>query len=655
MKCVTSRLMLGVAAAAWMLALMGCASGSTSTTAPTNNNQPQNATLNVIVSDDPTQDWATIGVKILSISLTPQSGGNPVTVFTAGTPAPIINLLQLDQLSEILQSATIPAGTYTAATLTISGNPGDVTLIASADPEAGFAAAAGSTIPSKQIQILGTQGTAGSLTVPVNLNLASPLTVAAGQTTTLDFDFDLSHPAFIVAHVPPTNAGTTMWAVNLSGPMIRQRLIRNLDRLILRHHYGTVTQISSDNSTLTFDKDYPVYPPTNPETEITSSNTLNVQADAANGTLYYDVDAKTHTTLKDFGSIASTIVGRYIRVAARYQVDGTLVAVRLWASSSFNSVWISPEGHVLHVNTSTNTLVVDNEEGVGVPLTIDANTLFFFRTPSNAQSDATSIGQGTAFLSNLVRGFKVHASVLDPLATPMVASTIDIEIARFDGTISGSTSTNFVYTRDFVNTSDDYSVTLPYISSNSANGSDPQSGNPINGFKWWNFTFPTVVDSGTNAVSDFVNATNGAVNFGGTVGLMKVTGETWATWNDPASPNTWAAPSAVLTPTGVPTGLAATGYNNGSFTIGVPGGTTTVPVNLSTTSGSATLVYQVDWTNGVLTISPVDITTTSGQNTMTTNLVTNTPVKVFGIPQAEGSIKCYVLSYFTGFAQATTN
>jgi len=78
-------------------------------------------------------------------------------------------------------------------------------------------------------------------------------------------------------------------------------------------------------------------------------------------------------------------------------------------------------------------------------------------------------------------------------------------------------------------------------------------------------------------------------------------------------------------------------------------------VNLNATSGSATLVYQVDWANGVLTISPVDITTTAGQNTLSTNLVTGTPVKVYGIPQANGTIKGYVVTYFTGFAQATTN
>ena len=652
MKFAASRLILGVTAGAWTLVCMGCSSGSTTTTTPPT--QPQNGTLNVLVGDDPTQDWATIGVKVLSISLTPQGGGNEVTVFTAASPAPTINLLQLDELNEILESATIPAGTYTAATLTLSGNAGDVLLVASANPETGFAAAAGSTVPSGQIQILGTQGSSGSLTVPVKLTLASALTVTAGQTTTLALDFNLSHPAFIVAHVPPANTATTMWAVNFNGT-IRHRQVHHLERMLLRHHYGTVTQVSTDNSTLTFDKDYPVYPPTNPETEITSANALNVSADATNGTLYYDLDAKTHTTLKDFGSIAATVVGKYIRVAARYQVDGTLVAVRLWASSSFNSVWISPEGHLLHVDTDTNTLVVDNEEGIGVPLTVDGNTLFFFRTPSNAESDANAIGQGPTFLSNVVRGFKVHASVVDPLAVPMVAGAIDIEIARFDGTITGSTSSHFTYTRNFLNTEDDYTMTLPYISPSTANGSDPQSGNAITGFKWWNFTFPTVVDSGTNAVNDFVSATNGAVNFGGSVGVMKVTGDTWATWNDPASPNTWAAPSAVLTPTTVPLGLAATGYNSGSFAIGVPGGTTTVPVNLSTTSGSATLVYQVDWTNGILTISPVDITTTAGQTTLSTNLVANTPVKVFGIPQADGSIRCYVLSYFTGFAQATTN
>ena len=654
MKFDLSRFMLAAASAALAITTIGCSSGSYSSNNTNPPPQAQTGTVSLHVSDDSTEDWATIGVRVQSISLTPQGGGSDVTVFTASNPAPYINLLQLDQLAEILGNVSVPVGTYTAATVTVSGNPGDVLLTASADPENGFAAAAGSVIPTSQIQILGVKGSGSSLSVPIKVTLDSPLVVTANQNNALDLEFDLAHPAFIVAHVPPANGGNTMWAVDFA-PCVRHRRIFALERLVLRHQYGTVTGVSSDNSTLTFDKDYPVYPPTNPETAVTTTQALSIKADSANGTLFYDLDAKTQATLKDFGSIAPTITGKFIRVAARYQQDGTLTAVRIWASSSFNSVWISPEGHVLHVNTTTNTIVVDNELGIGVPLTVDANTLFYFRTPASAQSDATPIGQGSAFLANLERGFKVHASVVDPLASPLVASSIDIEIARYDGTITGSNTTDFTYTRKFRNPNDSYQVTLPYISSSTANGSDPQSGNPITGFKWWNFAFPTIVDSGANAIPDFVNATNGGVNFGGTVGLMKAAGESYAIWSDPAAPNAWAVPRTILTPTQVPFGTAATSYSNGSFTVSVAGGTQAVPVNLSTTSGSATLVYQVDWTNGILTISPVDISTTAGQTTLTTNLVANTPVKVYGIPQADGSIKAYVLTYFTGFATASTN
>jgi hypothetical protein len=62
----------------------------------------------------------------------------------------------------------------------------------------------------------------------------------------------------------------------------------------------------------------------------------------------------------------------------------------------------------------------------------------------------------------------------------------------------------------------------------------------------------------------------------------------------------------------------------------------------------------VDFSSGVITISPVDISTTAGQNTLSTNLVANTPVKVYGVPQVNGSIKDYVLFYFTGVAPSTT-
>jgi hypothetical protein len=264
-----------------MLSSTGCSSGGSGSGSnnPSPTPQAQNGTVNLLVSDASTEDWATIGVKILSVSLTPQGGGSDVVIYTAPSPAPTVNLLQLDQLNEILGNVSVAHGTYAAATITISGNPGDVLLTVSADPEVGFAAAAGSVIPTNQIQILRTQGGAGNLTIPVKLTLDSPLVVTANQSSALNLEFDLSHPAFIVGHVAPASGGLTMWAVNFN-PCLRHRRIFDITGVLLRHHYGTATGVSSDNSSLMFNKDYPAYPPSNPETAISTTQSLTVKADS---------------------------------------------------------------------------------------------------------------------------------------------------------------------------------------------------------------------------------------------------------------------------------------------------------------------------------------------------------------------------------------
>jgi hypothetical protein len=660
-----SRILLGSVLAAMPLFSVAC--GSTSSAGlGSNGGGTQNGSVNMMVSDASTEDWATIGVKILSISFVPEGGGSPVNVYTAPSPVPTTNLVQLDQLSELLGTVSAPAGTYSGAILTVSANPGDVTLVVAADPETGFAGTPGAAIPSSQIQIQGKTGSFGSFTVPININFVSPLVVAANQTSSVDVEFNLAHPAFLVGHVPPAAGGQTIWAVNFNKGPVRHHPIWDITRLILRHAYGTVNTVSLDDKSIMITKDFPVEPPTNPETAIASSTSLTILADAANGTLLYDVDAKTVVTIKDFTTVSKTLPGRFVRVAARYQSNGSLVAVRIWAANAFNSVYLSPEGHVLHVNTTTDVITVQNELGQPVNLIVDANTEFFFRTPWNAVSDSTPIGQGTGFLTskNLVRGFKIHASVdptvvpPDPTLGPFTAETIDIEIARYDGSISAVNANNFTYTRKFNTSSDNYTFSLPYISSNTPNGTDPTSGAAITGFKWWNFTFPTQLNDGPGAVMVFENATNGMVNFGGTAGAYPVWGESYATWNDPILANAWAVPWTVLIPTTVPLGKAATSYSNGTFMMSEPLGTTNIPVDLSTTPGSGTLVYQVDRTSiggvSTVTVSAVDITTSAGQQTITTNLVQGTPVKVYGIPQANQTIKAYVLIYFTGTLPAPT-
>ncbi len=323
----------------------------------------------MMISDASSNDWATIGVKVLSIALIPQGGGANVTVYTAPTPAPFVNLEQLDQLAEILGNATVPVGTYTGAVVTVSANPGDVLLTAAADPETGFALAAGTAVSTSDIHVMNAQGSGTNLTAPITVNFVAPLVVSASGTAALDLEFDLSHPAFLIGHNPP-GATATQWAVNFRGPL-RHHPLPDLRRLVLRHTYGTVTMISSDSTSITIDKDFPTLPAVSPETAITGTQTLTIQADATNGTLFYDVDAKTVSTIDNFSS-ESSLAGRFVRIAARYQEDGTLVATRIWASSTFNSVWLSPEGHVLNVNPNTDIITITNEAGIGVPLSVNA-------------------------------------------------------------------------------------------------------------------------------------------------------------------------------------------------------------------------------------------------------------------------------------------
>jgi len=620
--------------------------GTSNPTMPTS----QTGTVSTVITDASSEDWATIGVKVLSIALVPQGGGSNVAVYTAPATVPLVNLAQLDQIAEILGNTSVPAGTYTGAVLTIGANPGDVLLTVAANPETGFAETPGTTIPTDRLQIQHAQGMAPNLTASVKVNFVTPLVVSADQNNALALEFDLAHPAFLVGHVPP-GAGNTLWAVNFNGP-VHHRPLHDLTRLVLRHMYGDVASIATDNASIMVTKEFPVEPAVSPETAIATTQSLQILVDSTNGTIFYDVDAKSHSVIKDFSS-ESNLPGRSVRIAARYQEDGTLVATRIWASDQFNNVWLSPEGHVLHVDAGNNVIIVASESGGGVALTVDANTQFFFRQPQGPAADATPIATGTAFLANhdLVRGFKVHASVVDPLAAPLVAQTIDIETAVYEGRISAPSAAGFTLTRLFGMAKDDYVYSLNYIADSTANGMDG-NGNAINGYKWWNFAYPTLVNSGANAIADFVSATDGSVNFGGSMGSVPSRGISFARWNDPANPHGWSAAASILTPSILPLGFVATGLVNNAFTMTVIGGANAATVDVSPASDSATLVYQVDYTAGVVTVNPIDIATSAGLATLTTGLAAGAPVKVYGVPQPDGTLKAYVLAYFTGQAPA---
>ncbi len=623
----------------------GGSSGDTTPTAPSV--AAQSVAIPVLISDASSEDWSTIGVKVLALSLVKQDG--TLVAVPLGTAPLALNLAQLDQLGEVLSSVTLKAGdVYTGAKLTLSANLGDVSLTVSADPESGFPVAAGTAIPAAQIQIQNAQGAAGSQTVTASVVFDKPVVMPSTPGAALNVEVDLSHPAFIVGHVP-AGGGATVWAVNFNGPVAPKR-VDDITRQVLRHMYGSVSSVAADFSSLTLAKDLPTLPIVTPEVPVPTGQSLAIQVDATNGTLFYDLDGKTSASIKSLQSVASAVgSGKYVRVAARYQQDGTLVASRIWASSSFNTVWVSPEGHVLHVDNTNNQIVIADEAGKPVKIQIAAGTEFFFRTPEKALSDTTPIGTGTGFLAahNIVRGFKVHVQVADPLSTPMVAQTVDIETAAYEGKIGSVTNSGFSYTNTYTTAGDNYTMPLSYIAPTAANGKD-SSGAAILGFDYWSYGYPTLVTSGSSAISTFAAAAGGSVDFGGTAGAFTPRGASYARWGDTANPTGWAVPWVVLVPVALPRATVASTVVGSAFAVTVPGASRAVTVNFSAVPGSATLAYQVDRTNGVVTVSPQDLTSAAGLAALTSGLRAGAQVKVSAVPQADGSLRAYTLSYFRG-------
>src|ERR1700689_4494941 len=140
MQLTMFRYAMCAAAAAALAACGGGGSNSDlSSTGNSSGSTMQTGNVPLLVSDASSDDWALVGVKVLSIALVPQGGGANVTVFTATSAAPYLNIEQLDNLGEILGNVAVPVGSYVGAVLTVSGNPGDILLTVAADPEAGFA------------------------------------------------------------------------------------------------------------------------------------------------------------------------------------------------------------------------------------------------------------------------------------------------------------------------------------------------------------------------------------------------------------------------------------------------------------------------------------------------------------------------------------
>jgi hypothetical protein len=167
MKCIHGLrmfLMIGVAAC-----VAGCSAGSGSAPSSSGSTPAQSGSVYVLGTDAPLPSVVSFAVNVQSITLS-NGSATPVSILNGSQ---MVDFARFNGLSTLLDFNSIPAGTYTTATI----NLGSATL-GYLNTQSGAAP----TIASMPASL--TQSA-------VTINLGSPFVVNAGDMDALRFDFDL--------------------------------------------------------------------------------------------------------------------------------------------------------------------------------------------------------------------------------------------------------------------------------------------------------------------------------------------------------------------------------------------------------------------------------------------------------------------------------
>jgi hypothetical protein len=449
-------------------------------------------TTNVFVVDAPSDTWSTVQVQVTHVALRNAADHTTTVVFSG---AASINLVDLDSLGELLTATTaLPANTsYDQATVTVNPDPSTITLI----PAGG-----GVAVASNLIEVIG-----NSITVDLSAAPLAVQTTPANGSNAVQLDFNLADPVFI-NQTPGGNVVVNFSPVKHKPSPVHMSLIQ------LHRSVGTVASTSIANSTLTITK---------------AGQPLTFTTDGS--TLFYDTDSHPATA----GSLGGMAAGNAVMVASRLQDNGTLYAIRVWYCSPGTNAtrpvwWWSPEGHVSTVNTTADTMIVDNADGTPRHVSITAGTAFTYQRN-------TALGTGTAFLANVKPGFKVSIDVVDPLASPLVATSVNIERAVDGGYIDTATAVG--------------GITYGQVSLNNLRTYPFGSG-----FSWWDFEQPATAS--TVITGGFLSALQGA-------GTTRVNGASDLTWD--TTNLVWDANTAILMPVPLPKATITTAYTVGTGTM----------------------------------------------------------------------------------------
>lgn len=603
----TRTLLLGAAGLTAVALALACGGGSGTVNPPA----ATGGTVGFMTTDATSETWSSVGVIIRKAYLVLQSdptAASPVQIYDGSADLTQVDLLQEDQVQDLLGQVTgVPAGVYDRLIVEVDGTPGNITLVPA--PVAGVVQ---SPIASSLITVRGTADTAHpTWMVLPTIKLSSVLTVADNQASAVAVDFDLAHPAFIVAHDVLASDGTTetAYAVNFNAKgAFRHSPAASLDKYYLRRHRGTVTSVAANGASFTLLTEH--------------GQTLTILADTTSPTLFYNLDVTPITAVTSTTVPATVLSADAVECTARYQADGTLNAVRVWYTAGANASKLPayrPEGHIARVDAANGFIYVLDSAGNARKIAVDTSTKWFFK--GNTGTDI-SAGAGAAFLTSIDRYFKVNLTV-NPLVTPPVAATVDIQRAVFEGRVSAPSATGFTYTRTW----GDATVSTHNLGYDST-------------FTYWDFTFPGLASANIDTAGSpsFVTEASGTITLGtSTFTPYASSSLDWITGSG------WQAHNAIFLPvqlSALAQKVVSFDVASGNLVVTPNGSTTNVTVTLDATSQEQPLVTTFTKQGGVVTVA------TQTAANWASVFTAGAKVRAFGVPDGSGNLKGYYVNIY---------
>jgi hypothetical protein len=551
----------GIAA---LLLLFGCGGGGGSSSTGSSGSPGANASVNLAITDAPSDNWQEVSVVLESASLIAQGSQTPTRIWppagSAGTTPTLVNLVDLANVATVIGSVPVPAGTYSTLQLVVNTDPGTMTLVDDG----------GNTIPSSAITVRGS----GTLDVA----LAPAFVVPATGTTTLQADFNLADPLSISE---TTLGGATQVVLDLQ---VRFKALpaHPGDQQFTRK-LGQVTATTASGFTLTD----------------SSKNTFTYGVDA--DTIYWDADTKAA------GAATGVVDGVYALVDANLDSGGSLYARRVWyAAAAATLPACTPEGLVRRVNPGNDTFTICSQAAPAAggtsaaapawslqTVTVNASTVWTFKT-------SVAMGTGTGFLADIWRGCRVDV-VLDSTGT--TASAVNVESAYDEGFLGGASATGITFGWSGLNPLPTPGISFGLGDLASRTWAYYQNAaDPTNAFSWWYFGLPSSPDT---APADLVTVFNA-------VQTTHLPAAAYANLYWDVTSGTWQVYQLILEPEPLNTSVITTAYTdamNGSGSMGV---TCLNPFNAFDATAPTPLTITLDYTGDLQTV--VESTTWNGTN-----------------------------------------